>query len=222
MFDVDLSQCRVSEWNRRSVVLGLLAISQDYLISIAKSTTNIYHYRQNIAHQITGKSLSRGWRHTTLYFRSWLRKLKINQPEMQTLEKKTLWKKRNHVKHSEPCGAKWTMWSKVKHVKQSEPCGAKWSKVKQVEQSEACEAKWTMWSKVKHVKLHPNPVVWYWWLFGRTFNHSFPAWAFFFKVEISSRALIALFMPELVHSGSAVRRLWPNVPWQVACDLVSG
>ena len=40
--------------------------------------------------------------------------------------------------------------------------------------------------------------------FGRMFDHLFPACAFFFfKVEISSRTLIPLFMLESVHSGSA-------------------
>ena len=41
---------------------------------------------------------------------------------------------------------------------------------------------------------------------GRMFNNSFPTWAFFFfffKVGISSRALIPLFRPGSVHSGSA-------------------
>ena len=39
--------------------------------------------------------------------------------------------------------------------------------------------------------------------FGRMFDNSFPACAFFFffKVEISSRELIPLFRPGLVHSG---------------------
>ena len=35
------------------------------------------------------------------------------------------------------------------------------------------------------------------------FDNSFPAKAFFFKVEISSRTLIPLFRPGSVHSGSA-------------------
>ena len=35
------------------------------------------------------------------------------------------------------------------------------------------------------------------------FDHSFPAHVFFFKVEISSRTIIPLFMPGSVHSGSA-------------------
>ena len=43
--------------------------------------------------------------------------------------------------------------------------------------------------------------------FGRMFDNSSPACAFFFlfsfKVEISSRTLIPLFRPESVHSGSA-------------------
>ena len=45
--------------------------------------------------------------------------------------------------------------------------------------------------------------------FGRMFDHSFPACAFFlsffffYDVEISSRTLIPLFMPESVYSGSA-------------------
>ena len=47
--------------------------------------------------------------------------------------------------------------------------------------------------------------------FGRMFDHSFPACVLFsfsflfFKVEISSRTLIPVFMPESVHSGSASR-----------------
>ena len=40
--------------------------------------------------------------------------------------------------------------------------------------------------------------------FGRMFDHSFPAYFFFFLMEISSRTLIPLFMPGLVHSGSAI------------------
>ena len=52
-----------------------------------------------------------------------------------------------------------------------------------------------------------------WWLsscamvFGRMFDNSFPACAFFFffKVEISSRTLIPPFKPGSVHSGSASR-----------------
>ena len=50
----------------------------------------------------------------------------------------------------------------------------------------------------------------WWWPFraskdfGRMFDNSFPACAFFFfSVEISLRTLIPLFMPGLVHSGSA-------------------
>ena len=42
--------------------------------------------------------------------------------------------------------------------------------------------------------------------FGRMFDHSFPACAFFFfffAVEISKRTLILLFRPGSVHSGSA-------------------
>ena len=40
--------------------------------------------------------------------------------------------------------------------------------------------------------------------FGRMFDHSFPACAFFFfESEISSRALISLVIPGSVHSGSA-------------------
>ena len=46
---------------------------------------------------------------------------------------------------------------------------------------------------------------------------------FCFEVEISSRTLIPLFRPGSVHSCSAS---WddcvPNVPWQGACELVSG
>ena len=43
------------------------------------------------------------------------------------------------------------------------------------------------------------------------FDHSFPTWAFLFKVEISSCALIQLFGPGSVHSGS---------PSWVDCDRV--
>ena len=39
--------------------------------------------------------------------------------------------------------------------------------------------------------------------FGRMFDHSLPAFAFFVQVEISSRSLIPLFWPGSVHSGSA-------------------
>ena len=40
--------------------------------------------------------------------------------------------------------------------------------------------------------------------FGRMFDHSFTACAFyFFEVEISSRTLIRLFIPGSAHSGSA-------------------
>ena len=38
--------------------------------------------------------------------------------------------------------------------------------------------------------------------FGRMFDHSFPTYIFFLKVEISLRTLIPLFKPGLVHSGS--------------------
>ena len=37
--------------------------------------------------------------------------------------------------------------------------------------------------------------------FGRMFDNSFPACAFFFKVEISSRKLMPRFRPGSVHSG---------------------
>ena len=40
-------------------------------------------------------------------------------------------------------------------------------------------------------------------------------------VEISSHTLIPLCMSGLAHSGSASWDDWPNVPWQVACELVS-
>ena len=40
-------------------------------------------------------------------------------------------------------------------------------------------------------------------IFGRRLDHSFPTCAFFFNVEISSRTLIPLFRPGLVHSVSA-------------------
>ena len=39
--------------------------------------------------------------------------------------------------------------------------------------------------------------------FRRMFDNSFPACAFFLKVEISSCKLIPLFRPGSVHSGSA-------------------
>ena len=69
---------------------------------------------------------------------------------------------------------------------------------------------------------------WWWWLFPRLqgfwenvkFIHSPPA--LFSKVEISLCTPIPLFRPESVHSGSASWDDWPNVPWQVACELVSG
>ena len=68
--------------------------------------------------------------------------------------------------------------------------------------------------------------------FGRMFNHSVPACivcvcvcvCIFFggvAVEISSHTLIPLCMSGLAHSGSASWDDWPNVPWQVACELVS-
>ena len=59
--------------------------------------------------------------------------------------------------------------------------------------------------------------------FVRMFYHSFPActlFFFFFKVEINSCTLISLFMPGSVHSGP-VSWLWPTVPWEVACQLIS-
>ena len=44
--------------------------------------------------------------------------------------------------------------------------------------------------------------------FGKMFDHSFPAYTFFFfKAEISSRTLIPLFMPGSVHSGLAKFKL---------------
>ena len=49
----------------------------------------------------------------------------------------------------------------------------------------------------------------------------FPTCNFFFKVEISSCTLILLFRPESVHSGSVSWDDWPNVPWQIACELIS-
>ena len=46
-------------------------------------------------------------------------------------------------------------------------------------------------------------------IFGRMFDHSYPACAFFslscFEVEINSRTLIPLLMPGPIHSGSACR-----------------
>ena len=50
--------------------------------------------------------------------------------------------------------------------------------------------------------------------FWRMFDYSFPAYTFFFfKVEISLRTLIPLFMPGLVHRGSASwDGSWQSVP----------
>ena len=58
---------------------------------------------------------------------------------------------------------------------------------------------------------------------GRMFDNSFPtcAFFFFFKVAISLRTLIPLFRPWSVHSCSGCWDDWLNVPWQVACELVS-
>ena len=62
--------------------------------------------------------------------------------------------------------------------------------------------------------------------FGKMFDHSFPACAFLFcfvKLEVSLRTLIPLFDARISPQWlSELRRLWPNVPWQVACELVSG
>ena len=62
--------------------------------------------------------------------------------------------------------------------------------------------------------------------FGRMFDHSFPAcplpppFFFFFEVEISLRTLIPLFYARIGPQWlSELRRLWPNVPCQVACEL---
>ena len=83
---------------------------------------------------------------------------------------------------------------------------------------------------------------WWWWLFPRLRGfgecstvHStlalfififllllFIYYYFFCKVKISSGTLILLFRPGSIPSGSELRRLWPNVPWQVACELDSG
>ena len=58
-----------------------------------------------------------------------------------------------------------------------------------------------------------------WEDFGWTFDHSSPAlFCLFFEVEISSRTLIRISPQRL----SELRRLCPNVHWQVACELVSG
>ena len=58
--------------------------------------------------------------------------------------------------------------------------------------------------------------------FGRMFDNSFPAYAFFFpfKVEISSRTLIPLLRPGSAHSGSASWDDYDSVPWWVVCELV--
>ena len=49
--------------------------------------------------------------------------------------------------------------------------------------------------------------------FWRTFDHSFPACAFFFfKVKISSRTLIPLLGQDQSTVVSELRRLWLNVP----------
>ena len=58
---------------------------------------------------------------------------------------------------------------------------------------------------------------------GRMFDNSFPACAFFFlfpKVEISSRTLFPLFARISPPWLSELRRMWPNAPCQVACELV--
>ena len=48
---------------------------------------------------------------------------------------------------------------------------------------------------------------------GRMFDHSFPACAFFFKVEISSLTLISLSYARISPQWlNELRRLWPNVP----------
>ena len=68
--------------------------------------------------------------------------------------------------------------------------------------------------------------------FGRMFDHSFAVCAFFllllllfffFEVEISLRTLIPLLCARISPQWlSELRRLWPNVPSQVACEFVSG
>ena len=57
--------------------------------------------------------------------------------------------------------------------------------------------------------------------FGRMFNPFLPAPFFlFFEVETSSWTLIPLFYARISPQWlSELRRLWPNVPWQVACEL---
>ena len=69
---------------------------------------------------------------------------------------------------------------------------------------------------------------WWWWLFPRLREfwgecsttprlRFFFSFFFFCEVEISSRTLIPLFMTGSVLQWlSELRRLWPNVPWQVA------
>ena len=51
---------------------------------------------------------------------------------------------------------------------------------------------------------------------GGMFSNSFPACTFFFKVEISLRTLIPLFMPGSVHSGSAS---WDDCDWVFPDEL---
>ena len=54
--------------------------------------------------------------------------------------------------------------------------------------------------------------------------HSLPAIKnFLFEVEISSRTINSTFCARISPQWlSELRWLWPNVPWQVACELISG
>ena len=64
---------------------------------------------------------------------------------------------------------------------------------------------------------------------GRMFGHSFPRLRFFscllrfcfkrYYLEHTSSTLYTRISPQWL---SELRRMWPNVPWQVACQLVSG
>ena len=58
--------------------------------------------------------------------------------------------------------------------------------------------------------------------FGGKFDYSFPTCTFFslFLMEISLCTLILTLYARL--SPQWPSELWPNVPWQVACELISG
>ena len=73
---------------------------------------------------------------------------------------------------------------------------------------------------------------WWWWLsphfqgFWENVRLFIPClhcfFVLFLEVEISLLAPVPLFRPGSVHSGSVSGDDWPDVPWQVACELVSG